>query len=178
MVSEPWIAEPNQTSSPESLATTVAPSTAAEKTKYRQDAQRLLADIISLRDDLSTKAINLWAALRFEQSLLTIEKGDQQYGNGNYLQSITSYQRALDELSALSLQAVTTLDATKQASFVAIESASNESDIITASDNASLAMAIDPQDPKVQLLAQRAKRLPELIALLEDANQFAQEGCG
>ena len=176
MVSEPWIAEPNQTSSPESLATSVAPSTAAEKTKYRQDAQRLLADIISLRDDLSTKAINLWAALGFEQSLLTIEKGDQQYGNGNYLQSITSYQRALDELSALSLQAVTTLDATKQASFVAIESASNESDIITASDNASLAMAIDPQDPKVQLLAQRAKRLPELIALLEDANQFAQEG--
>ena len=48
-VSEPWVTDASQTdfSSP---SPAVSPSSAAEKTKYRQDAQSLLAEIINVRD--------------------------------------------------------------------------------------------------------------------------------
>ncbi len=175
IVSEPWIVETSQTAASEASNTSVSPSTAAEKTKYRQDAQLLLADIIRLRDDLGNQAVELWAGLRFEQALLAIEQGDQQYGNGDYKQSIVSYQKALDDLNALNTQSATTLDAAKEASFAAIERAASTADFTIATDNALLAMAIDPEDKIAQTLVQRAARLPEIMVLLEEAAILTQE---
>jgi tetratricopeptide (TPR) repeat protein len=175
IVSEPWIVETNQTSVSQSSNTTVSPSTAAEKTKYRQDAQLLLADIIRLRDSLSNQAVKLWARLRFEQALLAIEQGDQQYGNGEYQKSIASYQGALDDLNELNTQSTTTLDTAKEASFSAIERAASTADFTTATDNALLAIAIDPEDKMAQTLVQRAARLPEIMVLLDEAVIVTEE---
>ena len=175
IVSEPWIVETNQTSVSQSSNTTVSPSTAAEKTKYRQDAQLLLADIIRLRDSLSNQAVKLWARLRFEQALLAIEQGDQQYGNGEYQKSIGSYQGALDDLNELNTQSTTTLDTAKEASFSAIERAASTADFTTATDNALLAIAIDPEDKMAQTLVQRAAKLPEIMVLLDEAVIVTEE---
>ena len=175
IVSEPWIIETNQATTAETSNTSVSASTAAEKTKYRQDAQLLLADIIRLRDGLLSQAVELWARLAFEQALLVIEQGDQQYGNGEYQQSIVSYQRALDEFNSLDSQALITLNEAKEASFSAIERASSSTDSTTAADNARLAMAMAPEDKIAQTLAQRASRLPALIVLLQDAAVLIQQ---
>ena len=54
-VTEPWIAESTvDRPTTSSAITTVSPSTAAEKTQYRQNSQQLLAKIIAKRDKLNS----------------------------------------------------------------------------------------------------------------------------
>ena len=57
----------------------------------------------------------------------------------------------------------------KKPAFAAIERAASTADFTTATDNALLAMAIDPEDKMAQTLVQRAARLPEIMVLLEEA---------
>ena len=56
-VTEPWIAESNANRPTASAVTSVSPSTAAEKTQYRQNSQQLLAKIIAKRDTLNSQSV-------------------------------------------------------------------------------------------------------------------------
>ena len=96
LVNEPWIAGPSA-STPVADKTAVSPSTAAEKTKYRQDSQVTLAQIIAVRDRLNKQSVERWADFEFRQAMALIEQGDEQYGYGNYRESLDSYQQSLTQ---------------------------------------------------------------------------------
>ncbi len=70
-VTEPWIVGDvdGGAVTPELSPTTVSPSTAAEMTKYRQDSQVVLAQIIAIRDHLQAQNVDLWAGVEFQQAL-------------------------------------------------------------------------------------------------------------
>ncbi|MBT4210739.1 MAG: hypothetical protein HOE18_02660, partial [Porticoccaceae bacterium] len=96
-VSEPWVADDNQTDfTPPS--NTVSPSSVAEKTKYRQDAQSILAEIINVRDRLKGQAIVRWGDLEFRLALQGVDQGDEQYRYGDYQKAIDTFQLSLDQL--------------------------------------------------------------------------------
>ncbi len=170
-VTEPWInySSESENTSPSASATVVSPSTAAQKTKYRQDAQTLLAEIIARRDRLQEKRVELWGEFEFKQAMEQIERGDQQYQYGEYAKSVASYQSALDGLSNLETTGKMTLAK-------AIDEASNaieESILSTATSNIELASAMAPSDKKVQQLSQRVANLPRLIEALQQGEKHS-----
>ena len=84
LVSKPWIADTSESATIGAAKTVVTPSTAAEKTQYRQSSQTVLATIIAVRDRLNSQGVELWADFEYRQAMGLIELGDEQYIQGNY----------------------------------------------------------------------------------------------
>lgn len=171
LVTEPWIEDQwssNSAQNAPSSPTEIAPSTAAEKTKYRQDSQTLLAQIIALRDRLDQRQIQRWAEIEFRQALATIEQGDQYYSLGEYQESLASYQQSLNQLQSLETQGNNTLEKAITEGLDAVETGN----INVAEAESQLATAIAPDDQRVQQLAKRVAVLPQVTSHFEIGNQL------
>ena len=170
-VTEPWVnySAQSENSSLKPTATNVSPSTAAEKTKYRQDSQTLLAQIIAYRDRLQEKRVELWGEFEYKQALLQIERGDQQYQYGEYAESVASYQSALDQLSVLESSGKSILSEAIANTASAIE----ETVLSTATTAIELASAMAPGNKQVQQLSQRVANLPQLIEAMQQGEKFS-----
>ena len=173
-VSEPWVADASQTDfSPPAPA--VSPSAAAEKTKYRQDAQSLLAEIINIRDRLKDQAVARWGDLQFRVALQGVDQGDEQYRYGDYQKAIDTYQLSLDQMKNLESIAQYELVEAKKMSLTAIESATVVSDAELAINKAELAIAIAPNDKEAQILVNRASKLSQLIIFLAEGRYHSEQ---
>ena len=170
LVTEPWIVDPNNPEASAIPITSVSPSTAAEKTQYRQNSQKLLAEIIMLRDGLTSQSIEQWADFEFRSALSLITAGDEQYGYGNYSESMASFNQALQQLKTLQILGEEKYQQALITGTSAIENAAI-GDPAIASAAATLAMAIDASDSRSIALNQRATALPQLIEALQNAEQ-------
>jgi tetratricopeptide (TPR) repeat protein len=170
LVSEPWVSgadqSPRQT---DPSPTVVSPSTAAQKTQYRQDAQTVLAEIILRRDSLLNKqGVEQWGEFEFKQAQKAVERGDKEYGFGDYSDAINSYQTALDGLLELKSKAESLLQQSISDAAEAIEN----SVLSTAISATQLASAIAPDNREVVHLSQRAESLPVVIDAMERGQQL------
>ncbi len=170
LVTEPWIVDPDNAAAPAISITNVSPSTAAEKTQYRQDSQKLLAEIIVLRDRLTGQSIEQWADFEFRSALTLIAAGDEQYSYGNYIESLASFKQALQQLKTLQTLGEEKYQQALATGTGAIENAAI-GDPAIASAAANLAMAIDASDSRSIELNQRATALPQLVEALQNAEQ-------
>ncbi len=170
LVTEPWIVDPDNPEASAIPITSVSPSTAAEKTQYRQNSQKLLAEIIMLRDGLTSQSIEQWADFEFRSALSLITAGDEQYGYGNYSESMASFNQALEQLKTLQILGEEKYQQALITGTNAIENAAI-GDPAIASAAATLAMAIDASDSRSIALNQRATALPQLIEALQNAEQ-------
>ncbi|ETN92924.1 hypothetical protein U062_00808 [Gammaproteobacteria bacterium MOLA455] len=170
LVSEPWISGSDQSQrvtvpSP----TVVSPSTAAQKTQYRRNAQTVLAEIIQRRDRLlNERGVEQWGAFEFKQAQKAVERGDQEYGFGDYKDALNSYQSALDGLAELEGKAQALLQQAIEDATVAIEN----SVLSTAINATTLASAIAPENRTVIHLSQRTLSLPIVIDAMELGDQL------
>ena len=172
LVSEPWIegADSSQNPVTKQPATLVSPSTAAQKTKYRQDAQTILAEIIQRRDRLNQQGVDHWGGFEYNQAQKAVEQGDQEYSIGNYAESVASYQSALDGLRDLETRGQQLL---QQAIANAAEAIEN-SVLSTAVSTTQLASAIAPDNQTVIQLSRRAKTLPGVIEAMQRGKQLTE----
>lgn len=156
-VSEPWVdgGVNDLPVVPEPSPTDVAPSTAAELSRYRQESQTVLAEIVGIRDRLRAQNVPLWAEAEFQNALERVETGDERYSYGDYSASLDHYREARERLAATEALGQEKLAASKQQALEAIEALNA---ILTAS-SVELALAIAPEDPEVQNLAARASAL-------------------
>jgi len=170
LVSEPWIdgSGPSQQPVAKPDSTLVSPSTAAQKTKYRQDAQTLLAEIIQRRDRLNLRRVELWGEFEYHQAQKTVEQGDQEYSYGDYGKSVASYQRALDGLRELEARGEQLLEK----AIIDTGEAISNSVLSTALSASQLASAIAPDNKTVLHLVQRTATLPTVIVALQRGNQL------
>ena len=168
-VSEPWIAE-NNTDLPEipdASPSSVAPSTAAELTLFRQESQGILAEIMAIRDRLDQSQVERWAEVEFQQATDMIEAGDERYSYGDYEASLEQYRQARTQLAGIE-----SLGQQKLAeSSSAAESAIEDLNTTVASASSDLAAAIAPQDPAVQQLVARATALPQVAKHIEAGDE-------
>jgi len=164
-VSDPWIVDPGASVKLVASNTTVSPSKTAEKTKYRQDSQKVLAQIIAVRDRLKEQTVEFWGDFEFRQAIRLVDLGDEQYGYGDYKDALTSYQDSLNQLQALEQLGQSHLEEALTKGLKAIENAE------LAKAAAATAMAIAPQDSRTQELDQRAAPLANLIAALDNGQQ-------
>jgi tetratricopeptide (TPR) repeat protein len=168
-VSDPWITEDTGSlpAIPEASPSTVAPSTAAELTLFRQESQGVLAEIMTMRDRLTRSQVETWAEVEFQQAQKLIESGDERYSYGDYESSLEQFRRARSLLADLEKLGQQKLADTKVEAEAAIESLN----IHVASASVELAGAIAPQDPVVQKLAARAATLPQVAAHIEAGDE-------
>ena len=171
-VSEPWVAEAvTQTHSNSNLPT---PSTVAEKTKYRQQSQTLLAEIIMLRDRLKSQSVEQWDKFQFDESMLSVEAGDQHYGQGNYDRSLASYNQALTRLQKIQQVGENKLKQALTDGELAIESV-QPSAVPEVLNFASLAMAIAPDNSQSQYLSQRASKFAAFVETVQQADKLFKQ---
>lgn len=170
LVSEPWISGSDQSQRVTAPSpTVVSPSTAAQKTQYRRNAQTVLAEIIQRRDRLlNERGVEQWGAFEFKQAQKAVERGDQEYGFGDYKDALNSYQSALDGLAELEGKAQALLQQAIEDATVAIEN----SVLSTAINATTLASAIAPENRTVIHLSQRTLSLPIVIDAMELGDQL------
>lgn len=162
-VSEPWVGGDSGQEGPSLPPSDIKPSTVAEKTRYRQESQAVLAKIIAGRDKLQEQNVGEWAEIEFRQAMNLVDDGDEKYGYGEYRESLASYEQALEMLESLEA-----LGQRKLAEAIAAGEAALESlNPVVAADSAALAQTIAPGDPAVADLVARAETLPTLKEQLE-----------
>ncbi len=173
-VSEPWVSDGSvdEKQISNTSPSDVKPSTAAEKTRYRQDAQTVLAQIIPLRDRLEDQSVDLWAAVEFQQGLDFIVVGDQKYSYGDYRLSLDDYRAALELFTAIEISGQEKLESAITAGLEAIESLN----LVVAGKASELANAIAGQDHRVQQVVSRFDSLPELIDQMDSGDQARNTG--
>lgn len=173
-VSDPWIGDGQSGRAPvaDSSPSSVSPSTAAEKTRYRQDAQSVLAQIIPLRDGLIAQSVETWSPVEFKIAMDRIKAGDEEYSYGYYAEALEAFQKALTEFSALDLLGQQKLEEALSQGLVAIESL-NVGGAIAAS---SMATTLAPVDPEVLALASRVSSLADLANHIESGDLSRQSG--
>ena len=167
-VTEPWLLNETVIQEPNlPPATAIAPSTAAEQTRYRQESQSVLAQIIALRDKLLEQNVEAWSEIEFRQGLELIDAGDELYSYGKYQQSLDSFNQALQKFTDVEAQGQHKLTLALIDGMNALESLNTN--VATAASE--LASSIDPDNPQVRELAERQQKLPGLANLLEQADQ-------
>ncbi|NNK38807.1 MAG: hypothetical protein HKP03_10030 [Xanthomonadales bacterium] len=168
-VSQPWIAGAPEDLPPvpEASPTSVAPSTAAELTRFRQESQGVLAEIVAMRDRLEQSQVERWAAPEFSQALDLVQAGDERYSYGDYEASLEQFRLARDRLAEIEKLGQQKLADALAATAAAIESLN----VGVAASSIDLARAIAPQDPEVQRLAPRVDTLEQVAAHIEAGDQ-------
>ena len=144
-----------------------SPSTAAELTRYRQESQGVLAEIVALRDRLRESNVEQWAGADFQMALDTIEAGDERYSFGDYAASLEQFQQARDQLAGIEEMGRQKLGDAKAAAASAIESLN----VNVARSSIELATAIAPDDAEVQNLGARVETLEQVAAHIEAGDQ-------
>jgi len=152
---------------PEASPSTVAPSTAAELTRYRQESQGVLAEIVALRDRLLESNVQQWAEADFQMALDTIEAGDERYSFGDYAASLEQFQQARDQLAGIEEMGRQKLSDAQAAAESAIESLN----VNVATASIELATTIAPDDEAVRKLAARVATLEQVVAHIEAGDQ-------
>jgi hypothetical protein len=173
-VTGPWIAGDVDHDIPrqQSSAADVRPSTAAEKTRYRQESQVVLAQIIATRDRLTDMNVDQWAGPGFKLALQNIDTGDQQYSYGDYKESLASYEQALSQLTGLEELGNEKLAAALDDGMLAIESLNP----VLAASSSELASAIAPDNVEAGKLAARLESLAALTEQLEAGDKAKAGG--
>jgi tetratricopeptide (TPR) repeat protein len=168
-VSEPWVAGDmvELPAVPEASPSAVLPSTAAELTRYRQESQRVLAEIVVIRDQLRERNVERWADIDFQQALEMIEVGDERYSFGDYQASLEQFRLARARLGSIEELGRQKLADAKANAEGAIESLN----LNVASTSIELATAMAPEDPDVQQLAARVGTLAQVAAHIEAGDQ-------
>jgi tetratricopeptide (TPR) repeat protein len=169
LVTEPWVAggADDLPAVPESSPSTVSPSTAAELTRYRQESQVVLAEIVAMRDRLRESKVERWAEVDFQQALDMVEVGDERYSYGDYESSLEQFRQAHSRLADIEKLGRQELVDAKVEAEAAIESLN----LNVASASIELASAIAAQDPEVQKLAARVETLAQLAGHIEAGDQ-------
>lgn len=171
-VSEPWVSVDKP--APEDSAgkpAVITPSSQAEKSKYRQEAQFLLAKVIAIRDRLQQQQVQRWAGFAFDEALQSIAEGDEQYGRAEYAQSLDSYQRGFDQLQGLTALAADKLAEALVDGVAAVEN----SQLQAATAAADLASALAEEESAVKQLQRRVKQLPKVIEQLQQGAALEAE---
>lgn len=153
----------------------LTPSEIAEKTRYRQQSQSLLALILVLRDKLLGQSIDQWAQAQYNNAMELVAEGDEQYSYGKYQQSLDSYNLAFEKLQELEKLATDTLEQSLNEGAKAIERADVE-DIALVRGAVSLATAIAPEDDRVKKLNLRAINFSDVVDAISQGDiAFTQE---
>ena len=160
--------------SAEAAAEPLAEPVLSEADRRRLDAesQRDLAALLTQQDRLRTSGAQDWGAERWVQYIELARAGDDAYLAQDVVTSAQLYTQALELGEELLEYSQQLFDQFVTDGFAAIEAA----DWMTARDRFAAAIAIDPENLSAQEGRERARTLPDVLGLMDDAADADERG--
>ena len=149
-----------------------SPWSDAQMARLRKEAQEVLAQLLELQDTLQTRGVEQWAAEAFTEVATLAVDGDALYKTRQYEQATVKYQQALTALQTLHDDMPGELKRLLGSAQQSIE----KGDASTALAELAMAALIDPNSSDIASLQQRAKLLPQVLPLLEQAAAAETDG--
>ncbi len=161
---------------PQHTSTVDAPPTEPPQTgqndQQQQLAKQLLSQLLSLRATLEAENVNQWAADEYQHILQTADQAAKHFAKSRYLESVTTYQRTLNDLKDLRASKPTRLAQAllKGRQALAIN------DSLKSQQHFTLALALDPENQTAQTGLQRSQNRDQVLAFHEQSQLFISEG--
>lgn len=151
--------------------TRLAPYESAEAARDREQAERLVAQLLRRQIALEDRAVNLWAAEEFTAAVEQAREGDSLFREGNYLAALASYVSALEKSDALTER----VDPVFEAALDAGDSALADGNSTGAQQQYELAVAIYSNSSRARQGLARAQNLDQVLQLMTDAESLLHE---
>ncbi len=158
--------------SSEPAAPAVSPFEEAQRANQRKEAQDVLAELLESQNALDGLEVTAWADAQYQAALERASTGDEYYRAQEFQQATAAYSEAGDALQAL-LESVPQV---QQRLLEEGQQALAAGDSSLAEDRFSLARLLDPQSEAAGIGLQRARSLEEVLALIEQAEDLAEDG--
>lgn len=147
------------------------PWQAAQIAAARRAVQELLVDILDRQQQLEEKSVELWAQDRFNATKVLAEQADHLYQQRQFTEALAQYQIVLTQFDQLLTSAATHFQTVMNSGAQAL----SLNRAAQALQQFTLANAIEPNDEQAQQGLQRAINLPEVVKLLDQAEQLQRE---
>ena len=166
-------ATPTENPSPAKPATEDAsPWSEAQLAKLRKEAQDVLQELLDIQFALEERGVQVWAPEPYAAAGEIAAAGDELYKTREYEAARERYQSALTAFQEIEASIPARVDAELQAAGDAIEAL----DVDAANSALERAALIEPENPALDSLGQRAARVPGLVSLLEQASEAEATG--
>ena len=167
------ISQIQQASSIDSATATreISPFEQAQRARQRKEAQDVLAELLRLQSELEQLEVASWAILEFESALETAGLGDSFYREQNFARATETYTEGLAELQVI----LSSVETVFQNSLRQAEDAFGRKDAVTAIDEFTLAVLLDPSSEDAQIGLKRALVLDQVLTLTDLAEQLVED---
>ena len=152
--------------------TRLAPYEQAQATLDREEAERIVAQLLRRQIALEDRAVQLWAADEFNTAVERVRSADTMFHNDDYANALNAYRTALEEIDRLTSQIDPVLNAALEAGAQALL----DGDPATARQNYELAAAIDPGNRDALQGLSRSATIEQVLALMAVAETKAADG--
>ena len=149
-----------------------SPWSDAQMAKLRKEAQDVLAILLDVQFELQEMGVEQWAPQPFEDAKAKAAEGDIQYRDRQFVDAKANYDAALAEMEALVESAPQVLQENLELARQAIEDGKYK----PAIEALAIAAAIDPANPALASLQQRAENLEQLLSILTKAEEAEKSG--
>jgi tetratricopeptide (TPR) repeat protein len=161
-------AEPSKTAPGEDAA----PWSDAQLAHQRKAAQEIAAEFLDLQLALQARSVEQWAAEAFTAATKLAAAGDALYQNRQYEDATAQYQQGLTALQALEASIPQLLSQLLEQAQQAID----KGDANAALAALATAALIAPDNSEIAALQHRAEVLPQLLPLLDEAQNAEAAG--
>lgn len=157
---------------PLAVINAVSPFSEAQRSIQRKDAQDVLAELLRVQAELDESEVQSWAAEEYAGALAFASQGDAAYLQQDFLAAAEQYSQALEQLARLMERVPAVLEDYLQAG----DSALANADSAGAEESFSIALRLDPDDPRAQVGLRRAQSLDAVSSRIAQAEELAQNG--
>ena len=141
---------------------------AEELSALKQEAEKLLLQLIAKQKFLESKAVKKWASKKYEKALTLGSSGDEFFRKKEYQQAVAEYKDTIIILQNLEQKITPILKEHLSKGEVALTKAEKD----TAIFHFKLAKSIEAENIQATNGLKRAKTIKELYSLLEQGGRF------
>lgn len=148
------------------------PFAEAQSARLRREAQDILNELLDVRERLSARGAEQWAAEALEGINAQATEGDARYREREFEAAIDLYRQALERALALEERIPQQLQTHLAAAREAIEAGAED----RAQAELDIAGLLAPDSAEVGALAARLQALPEVLAAMQRASEAESRG--
>ena len=133
--------------------------------KARGDSQDVLSELLRVKSELESQAVELWAESEFQAAIATAEEGDQFYSRQDFVAAQNSYENALQSMQSLKQRLPSVIDGLVSEGQAAISE--GKADLAQAAF--AKVLKVDANNISALLGIERAKTLDQALEILRNA---------
>jgi len=150
----------------------VSPFDEAQRARQRKEAQDVLASLLALQVELDEVGAQVWAAEAYQAAVEFARLGDEGYRSQQFALATENYQQAEQIFSDLSASTPEVFDRYLEEGELALQ----QGNAMSADQNFTIALQIQPGSAEANTGLQRARVLEDVVRLLRDGRRLQEAG--